>query len=55
MGPSVKALEARAEGAANASSDAETKTWVEKWSRLNIHRAVFVATSALVAAVASIA
>ncbi|KJX93997.1 hypothetical protein TI39_contig4228g00007 [Zymoseptoria brevis] len=42
MNSSVTALETRGEGTADAPSDAETKAWVEKWSRMNLHRALLV-------------
>lgn len=55
MMPTVKTLESKARGDAEAPSDVETKALLEKWSGQNTHRALIVAASALLGGAAILA
>jgi hypothetical protein len=52
MHASVKALEAKAEGIASAPKDSEVKDIIQTWARLNVHRALFAATGAVLGGIA---
>lgn len=52
MWPTITAIVAKAEGKADAPSEAETKALVEKWSGQNMHRAYIVGTATLLGAAA---
>lgn len=52
MFPSIKAISAKAEGKADAPSDAEVKAQLESWSTLNAFRSMLPGTATILAATA---
>ncbi|EXJ89642.1 hypothetical protein A1O3_02709 [Capronia epimyces CBS 606.96] len=55
MAPTISAIVSKAQGKANAPSEAETKALLEKWRGQNMQRAYITGTAAVLSAIAILA